>query len=137
MTNPTDRRYTATHEWARPDGDVVTVGATAFAVEQWTEPRFIELPAVGTPVAAGTPFGAIESMKSTFDLTSPVTGVVVGRNESLLDDRAAGGKADLAPVAADPFAAGWMLKVRLAAGATLDHLLTAGQYDAQLASESH
>src|SRR5262249_19878963 len=45
MSNPSDRRYASTHEWAKLEGDVVTVGVTAFAVEQLTEPTYLELPA--------------------------------------------------------------------------------------------
>ena len=137
MSNPTDRRYAKSHEWAKPDGDVVTVGITAFAVEQLTEPTFLELPPVGKELTAGAAFGVIESVKSTSDVNAPVSGVVVERNEVLVEDRAVGRKADLGPVNDDPFGRGWMLKVRPAAGATLDRLLTAEQYDAQLASEGH
>lgn len=135
--NPRDLRYAPTHEWVKLEGDVATVGITKFAVEQLTEPTFLELPAAGTTLSSGKPMGIIESVKSTSDLYSPVTGTVVERNEKLLEDRAAGRKADLAPVNDDPFGSGWMLKVRLGTGAALDHLLTADQYDAQLASEGH
>jgi glycine cleavage system H protein len=135
--NPPDLRYAKTHEWARRDGDVVTVGITAFAVEQLTEPTYLELPKVGTSLAAGAEFGIIESVKSTSPVYSPVSGVVVERNETLLDDPATKRKADLSPVNDDPFGRGWMVKIRLAPGATLDHLLTAAQYDEQLASEGH
>jgi glycine cleavage system H protein len=135
--NPSDRLYSATHEWAKLDGDVATVGITAFAVEQLTEPTFLELPAVGKPVEVGKPLGVIESVKSTSDVNSPVTGVVVERNEGLLDDPKTKRSADLRPVNDDPFDAGWMVKVKVAPGATLDHLLTAEQYEAQLASDGH
>jgi len=137
MSNPTDRRYLASHEWAKPDGDLVTVGITAFAVEQLTEPTFLELPPVGKALTAGQPFGVIESVKSTSDVNAPVTGTVAERNEGLLDDKATGRAADLSPVNDDPFGRGWMLKIKLAAGATLDHLLTAEQYAAQLAADGH
>lgn len=137
MPNPTNLRYLPTHEWARLEGDVVTVGVTAFAIEQLTEPTYLELPPVGTEVKAGEKFGIIESYKSTSDLYSPVSGTVIERNEPLVDDPATKRKGDPKPVNDDPFGAGWMLKIRLAPGATLDHLLTAEQYDAQLASEGH
>jgi glycine cleavage system H protein len=135
--NPTDRRYSPTHEWAKPEGDLVVVGITAFAVEQLTEPTFLELPPVGKALTAGAAFGVIESVKSTSDVNAPVSGVVVERNEVLVEDRAAGRKADLSPINDDPFGRGWMLKLRPAAGSSLDNLLTAEQYDAQLASEGH
>ena len=137
MSNPSDLRYSPTHEWAKLDGDVVTVGITKFAVEQLTEPTFLELPAVGKTLAAGKPFGIIESVKSTSDLNAPVSGTVVEQNELLLEDRVAKRTADLTLVNDDPFGKGWMVKIRLAPGSTLDHLLTAEQYDAQLASEGH
>lgn len=135
--NPSDRRYTTSHEWAKPEGDVVVVGITAFAVEQLTEPTFLELPAVGKELTAGAAFGVIESVKSTSDVNAPVAGVVVERNETLVDDKATKRKADLSPVNDDPFGRGWMLKIRPTAGSSLDHLLTADQYAAQLAAEGH
>ena len=137
MNNPPDLRYAKTHEWARRDGDVVTVGITAFAVEQLTEPTYLELPKVGKALKAGDEFGIIESVKSTSPLYAPVAGEVVERNELLVEDRAAKRDADLSPVNDDPFGRGWMVKIRLAPGATLDHLMTKDQYEAQLASEGH
>jgi glycine cleavage system H protein len=135
--NPSDRRYAPTHEWARLDGDVVTVGITQFAVEQLTEPTFLELPRVGQELAAGKPLGIIESVKSTSDIYAPVAGVVVERNESLIDDPATKRRGDLAPVNVDPFGKGWLVRIRLRPGANLDSLLTAKQYDEQLASDGH
>jgi glycine cleavage system H protein len=135
--NPTDLRYATTHEWAKLNGDIVTVGITKFAVEQLTEPTFLELPEVGKVLTAGKPLGIIESVKSTSDLYTPVSGTVIERNELLLDDKTSKRKADLALVNDDPFGKGWLVKIKLAPGGTLDHLLTASQYDAQLASEGH
>jgi glycine cleavage system H protein len=135
MSNPAELRYAPTHEWARLEGDVVTVGVTAFAIEQLTEPTYLELPTVGTALKAGDKFGVIESYKSTSDLYAPVSGTVVERNAPLVDD--GGQKGDPKPVNDDPFGTGWMIKIKLAAGATLDHLLTADGYNAQLASEGH
>jgi glycine cleavage system H protein len=137
MSNPSNLRYAPTHEWAKLDGDIVTVGITKFAVEQLTEPTFLELPAVGKALLAGKPLGIIESVKSTSDIYAPVAGTVVERNESLIDDAKTKRKGDLTLVNDDPFGKGWLVKIKLAAGATLDHLLTARQYDEQLASEGH
>lgn len=131
MSNPTDLRYAPTHEWVRVDGDTATIGITAFAVEQLTEPTYLELPAVGRALSPGEEFGVIESVKSTSPIYAPVAGDVVERNEALLDGP--GRKADLSLVNADPFGKGWLIRVTLARGAGLDHLLTAEQYDAQVA----
>ena len=127
--NPTDRRYAKSHEWAKLDGDIVTVGITAFAVEQLTEPTYLELPKLGKQLAAGDELGIIESVKSTSPIYAPVAGTVVERNEGLTSN--------LVPVNDDPFGAGWLVKLKLIPGDTLDHLLTAEQYDVQLASEGH
>jgi glycine cleavage system H protein len=135
--NPPDLRFATTHEWVKREGDIVTVGITKFAVEQLTEPTFLELPEVGKDLAAGKPLGIIESVKSTSDIYAPVSGTVIERNVLLLDDKASKRKADLTLVNDDPFGKGWLVKIKLAPGATLDHLLTASQYDAQLASEGH
>jgi len=135
--NPPDLRYAPTHEWARLDGDIVTVGITKFAVEQLTEPTFLELPKVGQELAAGKPFGIIESVKSTSDIYAPVAGVVIERNESLIDDPTTKRRGDLAPVNDDPFGKGWLVKIRLAQGTNLNHLLTTKQYDEQLALDGH
>ncbi|MBX9628763.1 MAG: glycine cleavage system protein GcvH [Gemmataceae bacterium] len=128
---PPDRRYATSHEWAKQDGDVVTVGITPFAVEQLTEPTYLELPAVGRSFAAGDELGVIESVKSTSPVYAPVAGEVVERNEGLVDGP--GRKADLGLVNDDPLGRGWMVRIKLAPGASLDHLLTADQYAAQIA----
>ena len=80
--NPTELRYAPTHEWAKLEGDVVTVGITKFAVEQLTEPTFLELPPVGKELAVGKPLGIIESVKSTSDIYSPVAGTVVAQRSA-------------------------------------------------------
>lgn len=126
-------RYAATHEWAKLDGDIVTVGITPFAVEQLTEPTFLDLPKIGKTLKVGQEAGVIESVKSTSGVNSPVAGDVVEINVALIDDPATKRKGDLSLVNTDPLGAGWMFKVKLAAGATFDHLLTKEQYDKQIA----
>ena len=122
-------RYAKTHEWAKLDGDVATVGITRFAVDQLTDVTYLELPKVGKVVKAGDEFGVIESVKSTSPLYAPVAGEVVAANTAAVTDTAV--------INADPYGAGWLVKIKLAPGATLDHLLTKAQYDAQLAAEGH
>ena len=125
MTNPTDLRYATSHEWVKQSGDTVTVGVTKFAVEQLTEPTFLELKKVGLTVKVGDEIGIIESVKSTSSIYAPVAGVVVDVNKTAVDN--------LSLVNDDPFGAGWLVKIQLAAGSTLDHLLSASQYDSQIA----
>ena len=122
-------RYASSHEWAQRDGDVVTVGITQYAVDQLTDVTHLQLPKAGAAVTAGKPFGEIESVKAVFDLYAPATGTVAEVNAPLA--------ADPSPINADCYGAGWMIKIKLAASATLDHLMTKQQYDAQLAEEGH
>lgn len=127
--DPKNLRYAASHEWALLEGDVCTIGISKFAVEQLTDIVYIELPEVGDHVFSGESFGEIESVKAVSDLYAPVSGEVVTINEKLIDDptRATG----------DPYGKGWMVKVKVEPGTTLDHLMTLEQYEKQIASQGH
>jgi glycine cleavage system H protein len=127
--DPKTLRYAKTHEWARLDGDVCTIGITKFAVEQLTDIIYIELPDPGDHTFTGDGFGEIESVKAVSDLYAPVDGEVVEIYKKLLDDPTV--------VANDPYGKGWMIKVKVEPGTTLDHLMTLDQYEKQIASEGH
>lgn len=120
-------RYAESHEWVHLEGGVATVGITDFAVEQLTDLVFIELPEVGRQVSAGEAFGEIESVKAVSDLYSPVDGEVVEVNGDLADN--------LERLSSDPFGTGWMIKVKLAEGAGVDHLMDRNAYQKQIAEE--
>ena len=122
-------RYAKSHEWSQLDGDIVTVGITQYAVDQLTDVTYLQLPKVGDAVTAGKPFGEIESVKAVFDLYAPVSGTVTEINSKLAAEPSA--------INLDCYGPGWMVKVKLDKGATLDHLMTKPQYDAQLAEEGH
>jgi glycine cleavage system H protein len=127
--DPKNLRFAKTHEWASLEGDVCTVGISKYAVEQLTDVVYIELPDVQDNVFSGDSFGEIESVKAVSDLYSPVNGEVVAVNDKLTNDPS--------PVAADPYGKGWMIKVKVNAGSTLDHLMTLEQYEKQIASDEH
>jgi glycine cleavage system H protein len=127
--DPTTLRYSKTHEWAQVEGDVCTVGLTQFAVEQLTDIIYIELPDVGDPAIAGDSFGEIESVKSVNDLYAPVSGDIVEVNDKLTNDPSI--------VSKDPYGKGWLIKIKVAKNAKLDHLLSYEDYQKQIASESH
>jgi glycine cleavage system H protein len=126
---PTDLRYAETHEWARLEGDVCTVGITQFAVEQLTDVVHVELPEVGQKVEAGKTFGEIESVKAVSDLYAPVAGEIIAVNDKL--------KADPSDIMADPYGKGWLIQVRVPPGAGLTSLLTPDAYERQIASQGH
>ena len=120
MTEPAaDLKYTADHEWVAVDGDIATVGITAYAAEKLGDVVYVDLPKVGSKVSAATVVGEIESTKSVGELFAPVNGEVVEVNQSVID------QPDL--VNADPFGDAWMIKVRFT---ELPVLLTADEYAA-------
>jgi glycine cleavage system H protein len=122
-------RYAESHEWADVQGDICTVGITQFAVDQLTDVTNLELKKVGTQVSAGKPFGEIESVKAVFDLNAPVNGEIIEVNQAVAKDPGL--------VNQDPYGKGWMVKIRVAPGATFDHLKNLQQYQEQLAAEGH
>jgi len=115
---PADLSYTAEHEWIAA-GEPATVGITAHAADALGDVVYLELPPVGTALTAGAVCGEIESTKSVSELFAPVDGMVVEVNEAAV--------ADPALVNADPFGAGWLLKVAVT---STPELLTAEQYAA-------
>src|SRR5271170_5216933 len=104
MTTPSDRRYLATHEWHKLDGPTVTIGLTQFAADELTDITYVSLPKVGDAITAGGRFGEIESVKATSDLYSGVAGTVTAVNGELT--------ANPGLVNSDPYAAGWMIRVK-------------------------
>lgn len=130
MPRPTDVRYLKSHEWARHSDGTVTVGISDFAVEALNkEIVFVELPAVGSKLKAGDSFGVIESVKAASDLYSPVAGTVTATNDAVVDDPN--------QVSEDPYGAGWMIKLTPDDPADLDKLVSAEDYETQVAEESH
>lgn len=120
MSIPTDRRYLQTHEWHKPEGDLVVLGITQFAADELTDITYVQLPKVGTQLSANSRFGEIESVKATSDLYSGIAGVVVEINTALNDNPGI--------VNTDPFNDGWMIKVRPSNPADLDKLYDAETY---------
>ena len=122
---PNDRQYLKSHEWCKIDGDVATIGISDYAVEHLSDLVFLDLPAVGSSVSAGVPFGEIESVKAVSDIYSPVSGEIVEANEALPDD--------LDTLKADAFEAGWMIRVKVSS--TAPDLMDGPGYDQHLAAE--
>jgi glycine cleavage system H protein len=118
MTEPSaDLRYTAEHEWVAVDGDVATVGITAYAADKLGDVVYVDLPKAGSSVAAGKVVGEIESTKSVGELFAPVEGEVVESNQAVVDDPTL--------VSSDPYGSGWLIKVRFT---ELPDLMDAEQY---------
>lgn len=119
MNTPKELKYARSHEWVRMTGpDTAEIGLTDFAQDQLGDLVFVELPEVGDAVTAGEGFANVESVKAVSDVYSPVTGVVVGVNEELLDNAAL--------INEDPYGA-WLIRVGEITGQ--EELLAADDYD--------
>ena len=119
-------KFTNDHEWARLEGDLVTVGITDYAQKQLGEVVFVELPEVGKSVESGDEVAVVESVKAAGEVKAPLGGEVVEINETLAD----------APekVNEDPAGEGWFYRLKPTDPAALDKLLDQDAYDALLAS---
>lgn len=102
---PEDLKYLDTHEYVRLDGEIATIGITAFAVDQLGDIVFLELPEVSDAVELGQSFGTVESVKAVEDLKAPVSGTVIEINEAMVDSPEL--------IVEDPYGEGWLLKVRV------------------------
>ncbi|MGD9816017.1 MAG: glycine cleavage system protein GcvH [Hyphomonadaceae bacterium] len=114
-------RYTKDHEWVRLDGDIATVGITAYAAEQLGDVVFAELPAVGKRFSQGDEMAVVESAKTASDVFAPVSGEVVeanaeikGENWQIINDA--------------PQTGGWFVKLRVADKSEVDALMDEAAY---------
>ena len=119
--HPTDLKYHPSHDWARVDGDTATLGITAYAQDQLGEVVFFDPPQIGTEVTKDSAYAEIESVKAVSDVIAPLSGEIVEVNEQLAD----------APekVNVEPYASGWLVKIRLSDPAEVDQLLDASGYE--------
>lgn len=126
MSYPTDFRYTKEHEWIKSDGKSATIGITNHAQESLGDIVFVELPKVGTELAAGKTFGSVESVKAVSDLYAPASGTVTEVNAELAT----------APEKINKDAhAAWMVKIVLKNPGELNSLLSAADYEKFVAEE--
>jgi len=119
--------YTNEHEWISVDGDVGTVGITAFAAGKLGDEVFVELPDAGKAVKKDADMAVVESVKAASDVYAPVTGEVVEGNAAIVDDPA--------KVNADPEGAGWFVKIKLADKGQLTGLMDKAAYEAFCATQ--
>jgi len=120
MPVPNDRRYLPTHEWHKPDGDVITLGITPFAADELTDITYVKLPTVGQQLKAGGAFGEVESVKATSDLYTGVSGTVTAVNTELTTNPGL--------INSDALGAGWIAKIKPSAADEIDKLLSAEDY---------
>ncbi|RKY04285.1 MAG: glycine cleavage system protein GcvH [Planctomycetota bacterium] len=123
-----DARYSKSHEWVKKQaGNVFSVGLSGYAVEQLGKIVYVKLPAVGKELGRDEPFGVIESVKSTVELSSPLCGKIVSVNAAVGDNPAMLGK--------DAYGAGWLIRIEAADLAEADAMMDADAYREFLQAE--
>ena len=113
--------YTSEHEWISVEGDVGTVGITAFAAEKLGDVVFVELPGAGKKVKKEGDMAVVESVKAASDVYAPVSGDILEANAAIVDDPA--------KVNADAEGEGWFVKLKLSNLGELSGLMDKAAYD--------
>lgn len=127
---PGELKYASSHEWVRVEADgTAYIGITDHAQAAMGDLVYVELPDLEDTLAAAEEAGVVESVKAASDIYSPVSGEVIAINEALED----------APelINTDPYGDGWLFRIRLSDKEELNDLLTADEYEEQLAEEDH
>lgn len=119
MAIPKDLKYTKEHEWARIEGNQVTVGITDYAQQKLGDIVYAELPPVDSEVTVMEPFGTIESVKAASDLYSPVSGKIIETHEAVMNDPGL--------INRDPYGEGWLIRVEGTEGS--DRLISSEDYE--------
>lgn len=121
MKFPKELRYTKTHEWARKEGNKVTVGISDYAQKEISDVVFVELPKLSQPAQQGKPIAVVESVKAAFDIYAPVSGKVTKVNAEL--------EGDPGRVNGDCYGNGWFYEIEVSSDAEWEALLTADEYE--------
>ncbi|PIA32701.1 hypothetical protein AQUCO_04400117v1 [Aquilegia coerulea] len=113
-------KYAPSHEWVKHEGSVATIGITDHAQDHLGEVVFVELPESGVAVSKGKGFGAVESVKATSDINSPISGEVVEVNTKLSENPGL--------INSSPYEEGWMIKIKPSNPAELETLMASKEY---------
>ncbi len=122
MSIPANLKYTKDHEWVSIDGDIATVGITAFAQSELGDIVYVEVETEGETVEAEEVFGSVEAVKTVSDLFMPISGEIIEFNSEL--------EANPEYVNSDPYGKGWMIKVKIQDDSQINELLDAAGYEA-------
>ncbi len=120
---PTNRLYARNHMWGQLfENDRVRFGFSAYAVRLLQDVYFLEwIVPTGAPLAEKQEIGQIESQKAEASLYTPMAGMLVRFNDTLLRDPSA--------INVDTYGAGWLFEIT----GNHDSLLTPDQYLKHLA----
>ena len=124
---PDDLKYHHEHDWARIEGDEAVLGVTWYAQDALGELVHYEAPDVGSAITKDSSYGEVESVKAVSDLISPLSGEVLEVNAKVVD----------APetVNDEPYANGWLIRIRMSDPSQVDGLLDADAYKQVVAEQ--
>lgn len=120
MNIPAHLRYTKDHEWVSLDGEIATVGITDFAQKELGDIVYVEVETLDQKLEKDEVFGTVEAVKTVSDLFLPLSGEIVGFNDTL--------ESDPEKVNSDPYGEGWMIKIKVANVADFNELLSSETY---------
>jgi len=121
MSYPQNLKYTKDHEWISLDGDVATIGITAFAQGELGDIVYVDINSTGKALSAEDVFGTVEAVKTVSDLFLPASGTIIEVNPAL--------EANPEFVNSDPYGEGWMVKVKIDNPADIEKLMGAEDYE--------
>lgn len=124
MNIPSELKYTKDHEWVKVEGDIAVIGITDFAQGELGDIVFVDITTQGETISQHEVFGTVEAVKTVSDLYMPVSGEITEVNADL----------DGSPekINSEPYAGGWMIKVRMSNAAEVDGLMSAADYEAMV-----
>jgi glycine cleavage system H protein len=123
-----DRRYLATHEWAKLEGDEAVVGISDYAQDELSDVVYVELPEVGDVFQQGETLATVESVKAASDVYMPISGEILAVNEQLADSPQL--------VNEDPFGKGWFVRLRPSKPEEYEGLMDAEAYEKHCIEEA-
>ena len=127
MSNiPENLRYSKDHEWVLVDGEIATIGITDYAQNSLGDVVYIDMPRVGDSFGSHEAFGSVESVKAVSEIFTPLAGEISEVNDGLNDTPEA--------VNTDPYAKGWMIKLKMANAGDADAMLSAEEYEEYLST---
>jgi len=123
------KKYSKDHQWVQEDGETARIGITDYAAEQLGDIVFVELPSVGDKFLVGDAMAQVESVKSTSEIYTPISGTVLAMKEELIDTPEL--------LNGDPEGEAWIIELRVETTLELElnHLMSKEEYLASLSSE--
>ncbi|HUI69411.1 MAG TPA: glycine cleavage system protein GcvH [Spirochaetia bacterium] len=116
------RLYSRDHAWVVVTGPRARVGISDFAQKELGEIAYVELPKLGRRLARGDVGCTVDSMKTSSEIYSPITGIVVEVNSAVATEESCG------LVNSDPLGDGWLFELEIEDASELEHLLAERDY---------